>query len=176
MNNMNKLILYTTLVLIPAGVFAQCKVTSELNTDGTISKLTQPEIIFFNENATMLSSVKFDGVDFYFDWIIKPFDKKKVKSESMYIRLDNDTTVALEFYDSYSVEKDSSINMLYRISKKNIEKLTQSDIHEIKVVMDDKQKTYTLKLHKALLRTQLQCIMNAEKKEEKEKGKDKDKK
>src|SRR5688572_11374642 len=98
---MNKLILYTILFLFHVELFAQCNVISELNPNGTVSKTTKPEVIFYNDNATMLSSVKFDGVDFYFDWIIKPFDKKKVKSESMNIELDNDSTVTLEFYDSY---------------------------------------------------------------------------
>jgi hypothetical protein len=156
-------------------VMAQCKITSELNGNGTVIKTVAPEVIYYNEKATMFSAVKYDGEEYYFDWIIRPFTKEKVKSKSMSIKLDNDSVIMLEYYDSYGISKDTSINILYVINKANIAVLNKTDIKQIDMVVDDQQKSYILVLHKELLKKQLHCIIESETPKEKVKDKDIDK-
>jgi hypothetical protein len=146
-------------------VKAQCNVQTEMNANGTISKTTDQALIYSNETYSMFSQMKYDGIDYYFVWVVKPVEKKKVESESMVIELDNDSAVLLEFYDSFKTSRDSSMNILYKISNPNVEQLCAHAIKQINVNTGMGPKNFILVLHKDQVRDQLKCLIAEKKKE-----------
>jgi hypothetical protein len=137
---------------------AQCDVQMTVNANGTLSKTTSTELIYSNETYSMYSQMRYDGIDHYFIWVVKPMEKKKVESKSMEIRLDNDSIVMLEFYDSYKTIKDTSVSFLYRVSEPNMKLLSNNNINQININTNMGLKQFILKLHKDQIREQLKCL------------------
>ncbi len=142
-------------------VNAQCTIKTEMNANGTISKTTEALVIYQNEKYTMLSQIKHDGIDYYFVWVVKPIAEKSITSESMEIVFDNETTIKLDFYDSYKERKDSSLSALFRVAPQNVEILSTHPINHIRINTDEGQKNFILKLHKDLVKQQFLCLIAA---------------
>lgn len=138
---------------------AQCDVQMTVNANGTLSKTTGSALIYSNETYEMYSQMRYDGIDYYFIWVVKPFEKKKVESKSMEILLDNDSTLTLDFYDSYSMSKDTSMSFLYRVSAENMQQLSEQEIKQININTNVGLKQFILKLHKEQVKQQLKCLV-----------------
>lgn len=138
---------------------AQCTVKTEMNANGTISKTTEALVIYQTDRYTMLSQIKYDGIDYYFVWVVKPIAQKSLKSESMEIVFDNETTIKLDFYDSYKERKDSSLSALFKVAPENVEILSAHPINHIHINTDEGPKKFILKLHKELVKQQFLCLI-----------------
>jgi hypothetical protein len=149
-----------------AFVHAQCVLNTEMNANGTISKITEPSVLYANDKATILSQLKFDGIDYFFVMVVKPFKDKSLHSKSLEIVLDNDSSLVLDFYDSYGQAKDTSVNLLYRINAKYVDMVATHNINAINVNTNQGQKNFILKLHNDLIKTQLNCLIKEGKKED----------
>lgn len=160
---------------------AQCNIQTEMNANGTISKTTESALIYSNATYSMFSQMKHDGIDYYFVWTVRPLDRKTVESETMQILLDNDSTIMLEFYDSYKRQKDTSVSFLYLVNQENMLQLSAHAVNQIHLNTSLSQKNFILKLHKELIGEQLKCLLadnkkDLEKQEKKEEKKAEDKK
>ncbi len=144
---------------------AQCELKSEMNQNGTISTTSQSELIYSNEKYQMYSQIKFDGIDYYLVWIVKPFLSKTLKPSKMEVLLDNKSTLLLDFYDSYETKKDTSMNFLYRVNTENVLLFSQNNIHTISFDAEFGVKNFILKLHKDQIKIQFNCVLNSLKKE-----------
>jgi hypothetical protein len=87
-------------------------------------------------------------------------------SKSLEIVLDNDSSLVLDFYDSYGQAKDTSVNLLYRINAKYVDMVATHNINAINVNTNQGQKNFILKLHNDLIKTQLNCLIKEGKKED----------
>jgi hypothetical protein len=153
-------------LVVQTWVFGQCKIAVEMNANGTINKTTAKEVIYINGKYTMFSQVKYDGYEYFFIWSVSPFEKKQVKTGSMEVLLDDESTIKLEFFDSYGLSSDSSVNVMYRVSKENLDLLSAHAINSIRVETEDGVKNFILKMHRDLVKSQMVCIMTEVKKEE----------
>lgn len=147
---------------------AQCNIQTEMNANGTISKTTESALIYSNATYSMYSQMKHDGIDYYFMWTVRPLDKKTVESETMQILLDNDSTITLEFYDSFRRQRDTSVSFLYLINQPNLLQLTSHAVKQINLNTSLSQKNFILKLHKEQIGEQLKCLLASEKLDKKD--------
>lgn len=154
-----KLTCLVTMLLTGILAKAQCDVQMTVNANGTLSKTTSSELIYSNETYSMFSQMRYDGIDYYFIWVVKPFEKKKVESKSMEIILENDSILMLDFYDSYSMSKDTSVSFLYRVSPENMQQLSRHNINQIKINTSVGPKQFILKLHNEQVKEQLKCLV-----------------
>jgi hypothetical protein len=91
-------------------------------------------------------------------------DGKKLKKNLM-ITLSDGKTYELEHFDTRYVEKDTVMEMLYLINKKDIDNLMNFEVTEADIDMMGNEgiRSYVFKLQKTALKEQLACFFNDEK-------------
>jgi len=140
---------------------AQCKIASEVNANGTISQITPEAIIYQKESNTIFSQVRFDGSQYYFIWKVKPIVIDSSKTKNMEVVLDDETNLMFDFYDTYELAKDSTLNILFYIPNKHLEALKSHGINNINIVTDTGKRNFILVAHKNEISDQLTCLMKA---------------
>lgn len=170
-----KTILFLCCIIFHLSLSAQCTITSRIGANGTTNKTTNSEVFYFTERYTIYSSVLYDGIDYYFVLMVKPVSGKKEVEKVLTLQLSNEETIDLDFYDSYTTEKDTSLSILFKIKKEHLQLLSTNDVTGIKLTVESEDKNFKLIRHKDQLRQQIDCLMK-DKKKEKDKEKEDEKK
>ena len=153
-------------------LFAQCEILHRVSPDGSMQYYMEPVNFYWTGAKSLRGCIVTDRESYFLELHPVPFPEKpagnKLKNE-LVLKLANGDTYKLKHFDTRYVENDTVMEMLYLISKKDIDYLM---IHEVDVIMidmmgDEGIRSYELKLHKSALRDQLACFL----KEDKETGK-----
>ena len=139
--------------------YSQCKIKSEVQQNGLVFKHTEKELLYTTKSYTLYSAVFHDGQRYYLKIIISPMKSKKVTKEQFTLELKNGKKHKLDFYDVYEVKKDSAIDVLFKIKTEVLDDLTKSDVSAIAIDIDSGMKRYKLVNHHALIRRQLDCML-----------------
>lgn len=150
-------------VLIPQSSFAQeqipCKINHELTATGMQYLSSGSELIYDNTQHSLYSQLKFDGDSYYLILIAKPYGHKELKAGSVSLLLKNRDTLTLDLFDVNYSQKDSSVDMLYRLKEAQIALLKEQNILQILGTITDTQKYFGLVKHQDVIRQQLICLL-----------------
>lgn len=138
---------------------SQCNIISQVQPNGTVNKLTKKDTLYVTKSYTLFSAAFYAGKNYYFKLVVKPTFFKKVKKEQVTLQLSTGAKVKLDFYDAQEVKKDSAMDILFEISEKVLPQLVKNNVHAVSFSTDSGVKRYQLVDHRALLRKQLNCLI-----------------
>jgi hypothetical protein len=135
--------------------------------DGSMQYFMDPVNFYWTSAKSLKGCIVTDKESYFLELHPVPFPEKpsgnKLK-EDITLKLSNGETYKLKHFDTRYVENDTVMEMLFLISKKDIDYLL---IHEVDVIMIDMKgdegiRSYELKLHKSALKEQLACFLKEE--------------
>lgn len=162
---------FLALVFFSASIsaFSQCEILNRVSPDGSMQYYMEPVNFYWTSAKSLKGCIVTDKESYFVELYPFPFPEKpagnKLK-EDLELKLANGETYKLKHFDTRYVDKDTVMEMLFLISKKDIDYLM---IHEVDVIMIDMKgdegiRSYELKLHKSALKEQLVCFLKEEEK------------
>jgi len=124
----------------------------------------EPVNFFWTEAKSLKGCIVTDKENYFLALRPIPFPEKsegkKLKND-LDLKLSNDTTYTLDHYDTRYSERDTVMEMLFLIDKKDVDKLLNFEVEEAKIDMEGTEgvRTYGFVLHKAALKEQLACFL-----------------
>ena len=152
--------------------FPQCEILNRVAPDGSMQYYMDPVNFYWTSAKSLNGCIVTDKESYFLELHPVPFPEKpagnKLK-EDVALKLSNGESYKLKHFDTRYVKNDTVMEMLFLISKKDIDYLM---IHEVEVIMidmmgDEGIRSYELKLHKSALKEQLACFMNEKEKKKK---------
>jgi hypothetical protein len=161
---------FVALVYIFASgnLFAQCEILNRVSPDGSMQYYMEPVNFYWTNAKSLKGCIVTDRESYFLELFPLPFPEKAVGKklkEDLELRLVNGSTYTLKHFDTRYVDEDTVMEMLYLISKNDIDFLQLNEIESINIDMkgDEGLRSYQLKLHKSALKQQLECLMNDDK-------------
>lgn len=148
--------------------FSQCEILHRVSPDGSMMYYMEPVNFYWTKAKSLSGCIVTDKENYFLELHPVPFpeepDGNKLKDE-LELKLSNGSTFKLEHYDTQYVQKDTVMKLLYLIDKKDLDTFLNNEVSEAKINMkgDEGIRTYVFKLHKAALKTQLECFLKEEK-------------
>jgi hypothetical protein len=149
-------------------LFAQCEILNRVAPDGSMQYFMEPVNFYWTSVKSLKGCIVTDKESYFLELHPLPFPEKpagnKLKKE-LVLKLANGETYKLKHFDTRYVDNDTVMEMLYLISKKDIDFLLVNGVSEIMIDMmgDEGIRSYELQLHKSALKEQLDCFLNEEK-------------
>lgn len=144
--------------------FSQCEILNRVSSDGSMQYYMEPVNFFWTEAKSLKGCIVTDKENYFLALRPIPFPEKsegkKLKND-LDLQLSNDTTYTLAHYDTRYSERDTVMEMLFLINKKDVVKLLNFEVEEAKIDMEGTEgiRTYGFVLHKAALKEQLACFL-----------------
>jgi hypothetical protein len=157
-------LLFLTLSL---SSFPQCEILNRMSPDGSMQYYMEPVNFYWTSAKSLKGCIVTDRENYFLELRPLPFPEKpdgnKLKKELL-LRLSNDTVYTLKHYDTRYVEKDTVLEILYLIDKKDMDQLLKFEVTEARIDMlgDEGIRSYVFKLHKTALKEQLTCFLKEE--------------
>jgi hypothetical protein len=150
--------------------FPQCKILNRVSPDGSMQYYMEPVNLYWTKTKSLKGCIVTDKENYFLELYPVPFPEKpegKKLKEDLALTLSDGTNYELKHYDTRYLENDTALEMLFLIEKKDIDKMMNFEINEAKIDMkgDEGIRTYVFKLQKLVLKDQLACFLNEEKKE-----------
>jgi hypothetical protein len=164
-----KSILGFALTCFSLASFAQCEILNRVSPDGTMQYYMEPINFYWTQAKSLTGCIVTDKESYFLELHPLPFPEKpagnKLKNE-LVLNLSDGATYKLKHFDTRYVEKDTVMEMLYLIGKKDIDFLMANEVTGIIIDMmgDEGNRSYELKLHKSALKDQLSCFLKEEEK------------
>ena len=168
MKAINRIISGLVLLFISITSFAQCEILNRVAPDGSMQYYMEPVNFYWTSAKSLKGCIVTDRESYFLELHPIPFPEKpagnKLKNE-LTLTLANGDTYKLKHFDTRYVENDTVMEMLYLISKKDIDFLLVNEIAGVIIDMMGEEgiRSYELKLHKSALKEQLDCFLNEEK-------------
>jgi len=161
--------LVLAILAISVYSYSQCDVKNDLRPDGTIYYFMEPTVFYWTKKKELKGGVVTDKENYFLSLLPKPFLEKphgKKMKEDLALKLSNGESYQLVHFDTDYIEKDTVMQLLYLIDKKDLDDFLKFEAIEAKIDMkgDEGIRTYTFKLHKKAIQEQLACFMNKEEK------------
>ena len=156
----------------PISSFAQCEILNRVAPDGSMQYYMDPVNFYRTSTKSLKGCIVTDKESYFLELQPLPFPEKpagnKLKKD-LVLKLSNGETYMLKHFDTRYVENDTVMEMLYLISKKDIDFLLINEVSGIVIDMmgNEGSISYELKLHKSALKEQLSCFLNEEEKKKK---------
>jgi hypothetical protein len=150
-----------------ASSFPQCKILNRVSPDGSMQYYMEPVNLYWTSTKSLKGCIVTDRETYFLELRPLPFPEKpkgnKLKKE-LVLKLSNGENYQLKHYDTRYVEKDTVMEMLYLIDKKDIDKLMNFEVAAVEIDMMDNEgiRSYEFKLHKSALKEQLTCFLKDE--------------
>jgi len=152
--------------------FPQCEILNRVAPDGSMQYFMDPVNFYWTSAKSLKGCIVTDKESYFLELHPAPFpekpDVKKLKND-LALKLANGDTYKLKHFDTRYVDNDTVMEMLYLISKKDIDFLLINEVAEIMIDMmgDEGIRSYELKLHKSALKEQLACFLKEDEKKKK---------
>lgn len=164
--------LASVLVLLSTYSFSQCVILNRVAPDGSMQYYMDPVNFYWTNAKSLKGCIVTDKESYFLELHPIPFPEKpagKKLKEDLQLKLVNGETYKLKHFDTRYVKNDSVMEMLYLISKKDIDFLQINEVAEIIIDMMGTEgiRSYELKLHKSALKEQLDCFLKDEEKNKK---------
>jgi hypothetical protein len=145
--------------------WSQCKILNKVSPDGSMHYYMEPENFYWTKSKSLSGCIVTDKENYFLELHPIPFPEKpagnKLKDD-LHLKLSDGKTYKLKHFDTRYTENDSVMEMLYLISKQDLDAVLKNEVIEAKMNMkgDEAIRTYAFKLHKAALKEQLACFLN----------------
>jgi hypothetical protein len=165
---------FLALVFFSATIsaFSQCEILNQVAPDGSMQYFMEPVNFYWTSAKSLKGCIVTDKESYFVELHPFPFPEKpagnKLK-EDLELKLSNGETYKLKHFDTRYIDKDTVMEMLFLISKKDIDYLMINEVDVIMIDMkgDEGIRSYELKLHKSALKEQLTCFLKEEEKKKK---------
>jgi hypothetical protein len=147
--------------------FPQCQILNRVSPDGSMQYYMEPVNFYWTSAKSLKGCIVTDRESYFLELRPLPFPERpqgnKLK-ESLILKLSNGSNCELKHYDTRYVENDTVMEMLYLISKEDMDYLLNSEVMEATIDMMGTEgiRTYLFKLHKSALKEQLGCFLREE--------------
>jgi hypothetical protein len=164
-----KTVLLLGLMILSIISFSQCEILNRVSPDGSMMYYMKPVNFYWTKTKSLSGCIVTDKESYFLALLPIPFPEepagKKLKDE-LELKLSDGNIYKLEHFDTRYIQKDTVMEMLYLIDKKQIDTFLKYEVSEAKINMasDEGTRTYVFKLHKSALKEQLDCFLNEEKK------------
>jgi hypothetical protein len=152
---------------VSVSLFPQCEILNRVSPDGSMQYYMEPVNFYWTSSKSLKGCIVTDRENYFLELLPIPFPEKpegnKLRKKLM-LKLSNDTIYTLKHYDTRYVEKDTVLEMLFLISREDIDFLMDHEVLEASIDMMGTEgiRTYVFKLHKGALKEQLQCFLKEE--------------
>jgi hypothetical protein len=165
---------FLTLVLsaLTISAFSQCEILNRVSPDGSMYYYMEPVNFYWTSAKSLKGSVITDKESYFLELHPLPFPEKpagnKLK-EDLVLKVSSGETYNLKHFDTRYIENDTVMEMLFLISKKDVDYLLNHEVSTLTIDMkgDEGIRSYELKLHKSALKDQLACFLKDEEKKKK---------
>jgi hypothetical protein len=159
------IVLLFTVLTIP--VFSQCEIKNRVAPDKTMSYYIEPVNFYWTKATSLKGGIVTDRENYFLELLPIPFPLKpagKKLNKDLEIKLSNNKIYELSHYDTRYIDNDTVMQMLYLITKKELEDFLNFEVIEARINMMGKEgiRTYVFKLHKSALKEQLACFLKEE--------------
>jgi hypothetical protein len=159
-------------ISLSVSAFPQCTILHRLAPDGSMLYYMDP-VNFYHTRAKSLKGCIVSDMESYF-LELRPVpvpeknEGKKLKKDLM-VSLSDGKTYQLKHFDTRYVENDTIMELLYLISKDELETFRNFEVIEARIEMGGGEgiRTYVFKLHKTALQEQLACFFKENEKKKK---------
>jgi hypothetical protein len=157
-------VLGSVFLFASISLFAQCEILNRVSPDGSMQYYMEPVNFYWTSKISLSGCIVTDKESYFLELHPKPFPSKplgnKLKKE-LVLKLTNGDIYKLKHFDTRYIEDDTVLEMLYLISKKDIDYLMNNEIAVIIIDMMGEEgiRSYELKLHKSALKEQLACFL-----------------
>jgi hypothetical protein len=147
--------------------FSQCEILNKVYADGSMQYYMQPVNFYWTKAKSLSGCIVTDKENYFIKLLPIPFPAKpsghKLK-DPLELKLGDGKIYQLKHFDTRYAEKDTIMEMLYLIGKKDMESVLNNEVLVAKINMggDEGFRTYSFKLHKAALKEQLACFLKQE--------------
>jgi hypothetical protein len=160
-----KICVFGLVFLYASGsLFAQCEIHNRVSPDGSMQYYMEPVNFYMTKAKSLKGCIVTDKESYFIQLQPVPFPEKpegnKLKKD-LILKLSDGTSYELTHFDTRYVEKDTVMEMLFLIDKKDIDKLMNFEVTtaEIDMMGTEGIRSYELKLHKSALKEQLSCFL-----------------
>lgn len=167
-----KSILVILFLSISTATFSQCEILNKVSPDGSMQYYMEPVNFYWTKSKSLSGCIVTDKENYFLEMHPIPFPEKpagkKLKND-LVLKLSDGINYKLKHFDTRYAKKDTIMEMLYLIGKKDLEVILNNEVIEAKIDMggDEGVRTYVFKLHKAALKEQLSCFLKEEGKKKK---------
>jgi hypothetical protein len=162
-----KYLVLILMTLSSLSSFPQCEVLHKIFPDGTMYYSMQPVNFYFTKEKALKGGIVTDKENYYLALQPTPFPGKSKGNkfkEDLVVKLANNGVYSLQHFDTKYMNKDSTLQLLYCINKKDLNDFLNFEAVEAKIDMMGTEgiRTYLFKLHKKALQEQLACFLKKE--------------
>jgi hypothetical protein len=162
--------LYSVLAFLAISLtsFSQCEILNRLSPDGSMLYYMKPVTFFITKDKKLNGNVLTDKENYFLGLQPIPIpDKSQIKKlkTDLSVKLSNGRMCIMKSYDTRYLEDDSVLEMLYLIDNKDLADLRKFEVLKIQIDLKGKEgiRTYLLKLNKAVIQKQLNCLLDKKK-------------
>lgn len=158
---MHRLVALFATVILPFLTIAQCKVIEKVLPDGTMYYHGETNLFYKTSAFSLSGNIVTDKENYFLNFQPKPFPDKSIGSKlktSLEVVLENDSTYEVKLFDTFYRDEDTSFSILYVFDRKQIDPFRRNDVKEVRIDLGDGRNSYIFKLHKDVLRRQLECF------------------
>ena len=148
--------------------FAQCEIKSKVQPDGSMLYFIKTATFYTTKLKSLKIGIVIDKENYFIALQPSPFPSKKenktVKGD-LVIELADTNKYMLEYFDTRYLKRDSVMEVLYMIDKKDIKSFSSFEAVNADINMQGTEfsEKYAFKLHKKAIMDQLNCFLKEEK-------------
>jgi hypothetical protein len=170
---MKTILIYSALAAVFLTVsltsFAQCEILNRVSPDGTMQYYMEPVNFYWTKAKSLRGCIVTDKESYFLELLPLPIPEKKVGKKlknDLTVKLANGETYQLQHYDTRYIEKDTVMEMLFLITKKEFDFFALNEVISVDIDMKGEEglRNYEFKLHKTALKEQLDCFLKDEQK------------
>ena len=152
--------------------FSQCEILNRVSPDESMIYYIKPVNFYWTKTKSLSGSVVTDKESYFLGMYPFPFPEESAGrklNDELELKMSDGNTYKLKHFDTRYIKKDTVMEMLFLIGKKDLDKLLNFEVTEAKINMMGEEgfRTYVFKLHKSALKEQLECFLKEEKKKKK---------
>ena len=161
-------LLLSGMLAVSSQSFPQCQILNRVSPDGSMQYYMEPVNFYWTQAKSLKGCIVTDKENYFLALHPVPFPEKpagnKLKKD-LELKLSDGNAYLLGHFDTRYIKKDTVMEMLFLINKKDLEHLLNFEVTEAKIDMmgDEGIRTYVFKLHKSALKKELACFLEEEK-------------
>jgi hypothetical protein len=169
---LKKIALLTGLFTFTISVYSQCEIKYRVYPGGMMQYYMEPVNFYWTKEKSLRGGIVTDKENYFLALMPLPFPPKpagqKLKSD-LKMTLSDGNSYSLQHYDTYYIDKDTVMQMLFLINNEDLDNLLARQIVNVTIDMmgTEGNRMYTFKLHKSALQEQLDCFLTHQEETEK---------
>jgi len=142
-------------------VLSQCEIQNGLRPDGTMYYHAPLTLLYQTSDIELHGNLVTDKENYFLRLIPKeaqPIRQKDIAKKDLQIKLRNDSSYTLKYFDSWFGRKDSLFNVLYLFKKDQLNSFLNNSVQSLEIVVGKTEHILIFKLHPDMIKEQFACF------------------